>query len=60
MLVLTMSIGLIACGEDNSTSSKSEAGDGTIKLKVYAQHFDDDTIKPFDYAVEELKRRCQT
>lgn len=60
MLVLTMSIGLVACGEDNSTSSKSEAEAGTIKLKVYAQHFDDDTIKPFDYAVEELKRRYQT
>ncbi|MDQ0050737.1 raffinose/stachyose/melibiose transport system substrate-binding protein [Paenibacillus polymyxa] len=57
LLVLTMSVGLVACGEDNSASSNNGSGDGTIKLKVYAQHFDDDTIKPFDYAVEELKKK---
>ncbi len=56
MLVLTMSVGLAACGGDNSSSSETKAGDGTIKLKVYAQHFDADTTKPFDYAVEELKK----
>ncbi|WP_349361959.1 extracellular solute-binding protein [Paenibacillus sp. RC343] len=51
-----MSVGLAACGGDNSSSSETKAGDGTIKLKVYAQHFDADTTKPFDYAVEELKK----
>lgn len=51
-----MSVGLAACGWDNSNSSEAKAGDGTIKLKVYAQHFDDNTAKPFDYAVEELKK----
>ncbi|TKH41385.1 sugar ABC transporter substrate-binding protein [Paenibacillus terrae] len=56
LLVLTMSVGLAACGGENSNSSEAKAGDGTIKLKVYAQHFDDDTAKPFDYAVEELKK----
>ncbi|MFK4302976.1 raffinose/stachyose/melibiose transport system substrate-binding protein [Paenibacillus sp. RC254] len=56
LLVLTMSVGLAACGGDNSSSSETKAGDGTIKLKVYAQHFDADTTKPFDYAVEELKK----
>nr|WP_283658007.1 extracellular solute-binding protein [Paenibacillus sp. RC343] len=54
--MLTMSVGLAACGGDNSSSSETKAGDGTIKLKVYAQHFDADTTKPFDYAVEELKK----
>ncbi|WP_338533573.1 extracellular solute-binding protein [Paenibacillus peoriae] len=56
LLVLTMSIGLIACGGDKSASSQGGTGDTTIKLKVYAQHFDADTTKPFDYAVEELKK----
>ena len=56
LLVLTMSIGLVACGGDKSASSEGGTGDTTIKLKVYAQHFDADTTKPFDYAVEELKK----
>ncbi|WCM63637.1 ABC transporter substrate-binding protein [Paenibacillus polymyxa] len=56
LLVLTMSIGLVACGGDKSASSQGGTGDTTIKLKVYAQHFDADTTKPFDYAVEELKK----
>jgi raffinose/stachyose/melibiose transport system substrate-binding protein len=56
LLVLTMSIGLVACGGDKSASSQGGTGDTKIKLKVYAQHFDADTTKPFDYAVEELKK----
>ncbi|QYK67329.1 extracellular solute-binding protein [Paenibacillus sp. S02] len=56
LLVLTMSIGLVACGGDKSASFQGGTGDTTIKLKVYAQHFDADTTKPFDYAVEELKK----
>ncbi|SFR11618.1 MULTISPECIES: ABC transporter substrate-binding protein [unclassified Paenibacillus] len=56
LLVLTMSIGLVACGGDKSASSQGGTGDTAIKLKVYAQHFDADTTKPFDYAVEELKK----
>ncbi|OMF39579.1 MULTISPECIES: extracellular solute-binding protein [Paenibacillus] len=56
LLVLTISIGLVACGGDKSASSQGGTGDTTIKLKVYAQHFDADTTKPFDYAVEELKK----
>ncbi|AWB43467.1 sugar ABC transporter substrate-binding protein [Paenibacillus sp. CAA11] len=61
LLTLTLSIGLTACGSNNSASSGSgnsegNAGNSTIKLKVYAQHFDEDTSKPFDYAVEQLKK----
>src|SRR5690606_9438650 len=39
-----------------STGSSGNSGEEKVKLKVYAQHFDDDTSKPFDYAVEELKK----
>ncbi|MEK3789376.1 ABC transporter substrate-binding protein [Paenibacillus sp. FSL K6-1230] len=57
LLTLTMSLVLAACGgtESSSSEASNSSGDGTIKLKVYAQHFDDDTSKPFDYAVEKLK-----
>ncbi|MFF2015625.1 ABC transporter substrate-binding protein [Paenibacillus sp. NPDC058177] len=65
VLALTLVASLTACGGGSSsnkptntgTSGGSEAGaNEKVKLKVYAQHFDDDTAKPFDYAVEELKK----
>jgi raffinose/stachyose/melibiose transport system substrate-binding protein len=37
------------------TASPSPSKD-KIKLKIYAQHFDDDTKKPYDYAEAELKK----
>ncbi|ASA19708.1 ABC transporter substrate-binding protein [Paenibacillus donghaensis] len=63
--VLSLAFSLTACGGNNAVNN----GNGTkteetgaanagqkIKIKIYAQHFDDDTSKPFDYAVEELKK----
>lgn len=59
-LALTLSLALTGCGANDSkpsnASGKNTAEGGTVKLKVYAQHFDEDTSKPFDYAVEELKK----
>jgi raffinose/stachyose/melibiose transport system substrate-binding protein len=43
----------------DSKASSPEASpptEETIKLKIYAQYFDDDTKKPYDYAVAELKK----
>ncbi len=62
MITLSMSLVLSACGGGNnaasndSTAANTPAEGGTVKLKVYAQHFDDDTKGPFDYAVAELKK----
>ncbi|GAA0137729.1 extracellular solute-binding protein [Paenibacillus sp. YSY-4.3] len=58
--IAMLSLLLAACSGGNSsqssTSSSGSSGEEKVKLKVYAQHFDDDTSKPFDYAVEELKK----
>lgn len=56
-----MALLLSACGGGKTASDNTPAADtategGTVKIKVYAQHFDDDTKGPFDYAVEELKK----
>lgn len=61
MITLSMALLLSACGGGNTASDNTPAADtategGTVKIKVYAQHFDDDTKGPFDYAVEELKK----
>ncbi|NGM82601.1 extracellular solute-binding protein [Paenibacillus sp. 7124] len=63
LAALSLTLSLTACGgskPDNSASSANSGGanDGSkkIQIKVYAQHFDEDTAKPFDYAVEELKK----
>ncbi|MEK3739275.1 MULTISPECIES: extracellular solute-binding protein [Paenibacillus] len=63
--VLSLAFSLTACGGNNagnggstSEGSNTTAGntDKKIQIKIYAQHFDEDTSKPFDYAVEELKK----
>jgi raffinose/stachyose/melibiose transport system substrate-binding protein len=52
---------LSACGGGNANivSSPSPGTTGAtanpVKLRVYAQYFDDDTKKPYDYAVAALK-----
>ncbi|MFB9330832.1 ABC transporter substrate-binding protein [Paenibacillus aurantiacus] len=66
LAVLILTTGLLtACGANDSNKSGGNSADTaangasdaqTVKLKVYAQHFDADTSKPFDYAVEELKK----
>lgn len=60
MITLSMTLLLSACGgntaSDNTPAADTAAEGGTVKIKVYAQHFDDDTKGPFDYAVEELKK----
>ncbi|HTG69681.1 MAG TPA: extracellular solute-binding protein [Candidatus Udaeobacter sp.] len=59
-LILTMS--LAACGSSGSNGEKpnetkgDEAANQTVKLRIYARYFDDDTKKPYDYAVAELKK----
>ncbi len=60
--VLLLSTSLAACGSAGNTGSTTKDGDtpagqnDKIKLKIYAAYFDDDTKKPYDYAVEELKK----
>lgn len=62
VLALLLAVSLSACGGANTTNNQaaSKTTDGAsgdkVKLRVYAQHFDDDTSKPFDYAVEELAK----
>lgn len=67
LLALILAVSLSACGggnpSDKSADAAGKANEGTggnagekVKLKVYAQHFDDDTSKPFDYAVAELAK----
>ncbi|SEC02598.1 extracellular solute-binding protein [Paenibacillus sp. GP183] len=66
---LLFTFSLTACGNGTQTSdggTKAPANTGgtaspavkdlPIKLKIYAQYFDDDTKKPYDYAVAELKK----
>ncbi|KWX89135.1 sugar ABC transporter substrate-binding protein [Paenibacillus riograndensis] len=62
MIAFSMVLALSACGGGNAASDDKNqdpaaaADSGKVKLKVYAQHFDEDTKGPFDYAVEELKK----
>ncbi|WNS44127.1 extracellular solute-binding protein [Paenibacillus sp. MMS20-IR301] len=61
MITLSMTLLLSACGGGNAATNDSAEPaaapeGGAVKLKVYAQHFDEDTKGPFDYAVEELKK----
>ncbi|MNB79051.1 maltose ABC transporter periplasmic protein [compost metagenome] len=67
VFAVLLAVSLSACGGGNLSNSNAEAtgkgSEGTggnanekVKLKVYAQHFDDDTSKPFDYAVAELAK----
>lgn len=65
---LLLAILLSACAKNNenatssATSSPSSSAIGdttkpeTIQLKIYAKYFDNDTKKPYDYAVAELKK----
>src|ERR1700730_3956599 len=59
LLVLVLS----SCGggtANNNVRSPSPGTTGatanTVKLRIYAQYFDNDTKKPYDYAVAELKK----
>ncbi|GGG07992.1 ABC transporter substrate-binding protein [Paenibacillus abyssi] len=55
-MILAAALFLAACGGNAADQTEStNAENGKISLKVYAQHFDDDTAGPFDYAVEQLK-----
>ncbi len=60
LLTLSLSVGLTACGSNNAAPAETDieggASEQAINLKVYAQHFDEDTKGPFDYAVAELKK----
>ncbi|MBP3966374.1 ABC transporter substrate-binding protein [Paenibacillus lignilyticus] len=72
LISAVMVTGLAACGSNNDTeknastgSSNKPAEEGTnapaentepVKLRIYAQYADDDTKKPYDYAVAELKK----
>ncbi|SDP03467.1 raffinose/stachyose/melibiose transport system substrate-binding protein [Paenibacillus sp. yr247] len=71
-LTLALTLGLTACGTGNgdakqtataSAPNKADTQSGsatpsiqTVKLRIYAKYFDDDTKKPYDYAVSELKK----
>ncbi|MEK8129555.1 extracellular solute-binding protein [Paenibacillus filicis] len=69
-LSLTLALGLTACGTGGNDSKqagnapkKEETPSGsasnsnqTVKLRIYARYFDDDTKKPYDYAAAELKK----
>ncbi len=62
LLVLVLAMSLAACGsasnatKPNETKDSEAAADQTVKLRIYARYFDDDTKKPYDYAVAELKK----
>lgn len=58
-VVIALSTALLvsACGSQAANDTTQAAAEGgKIQIKVYAQHFDEDTKGPFDYAVEELKK----
>ncbi|TVX96650.1 ABC transporter substrate-binding protein [Cohnella terricola] len=42
--------------ESSTETASAPANDQPVKLRIYAQYFDDDTKKPYDYAVAELKK----
>lgn len=62
LLVLVLAMSLAACGSGSNATKPNETKDGeaaadqTVKLRIYARYFDDDTKKPYDYAVAELKK----
>jgi raffinose/stachyose/melibiose transport system substrate-binding protein len=39
-----------------TTAATEKPADEIVKLRIGARHFDDDTSKPYDYAVAELKK----
>jgi raffinose/stachyose/melibiose transport system substrate-binding protein len=45
-----------ATSEPVATAAPTAAPAEVVKLRIAAQHFDDDTSKPYDYAVAELKK----
>ncbi|WP_328803576.1 ABC transporter substrate-binding protein [Paenibacillus silvestris] len=45
----------VATSAPAATAAAAPA-DAVIKLSIYTNHFDDDTSKPYDYAVAELKK----
>ena len=68
LLVLAMTFGLAACGQESAQPSASpsqssdpaaeQTGDAEhepVTLRIYVRYSDDDTILPYDYAVECLK-----
>ena len=68
LLVLAMTFGLAACGQESAQPSAppsqssdpaaEQTGDAEhepVTLRIYVRYSDDDTILPYDYAVECLK-----
>ena len=68
LLVLAMTFGLAACGQESAQPSDApsqssdpaaeQTGDAEhepVTLRIYVRYSDDDTILPYDYAVECLK-----
>ena len=68
LLVLAMTFGLAACGQESAQPSAApsqssdpaaeQTGDAEhepVTLRIYVRYSDDDTILPYDYAVECLK-----
>lgn len=68
LLVLAMTFGLVACGQESAQPSAApsqssdpaaeQTGDAEhepVTLRIYVRYSDDDTILPYDYAVECLK-----
>lgn len=68
LLVLAMTFGLAACGQERAQPSAApsqssdpaaeQTGDAEhepVTLRIYVRYSDDDTILPYDYAVECLK-----
>lgn len=68
LLVLAMTFGLAACGQESAQPSAApsqssdpaaeQTGDAEhepVTLRTYVRYSDDDTILPYDYAVECLK-----
>jgi raffinose/stachyose/melibiose transport system substrate-binding protein len=56
VLVLSSCGGGNAINESSPSTGTTGATANPVKLRVYAQYFDDDTKKPYDYAVAELKK----
>jgi raffinose/stachyose/melibiose transport system substrate-binding protein len=71
-LASIMAVSLTACGSGSkdaaspaataaptnaaATAAPTDKPAEVVKLRIAAQHFDDDTSKPYDYAVAELKK----
>jgi raffinose/stachyose/melibiose transport system substrate-binding protein len=64
--VLILAFSLTACRKNKTTNESmgsptrsatiDTTEEDTIKLRIYVKYFDDDTKKPYDYAVAELKK----